>query len=590
MCSRDALDISQLGAEQTGGGGARGGRLSWPAALLLGAPLAAVLTVGCGAGGGGANGAWFVEEARPRGLVFSHESGFAGRPLLPEITGGGGALADVDGDGDLDAYLVQSGSLYPEAKTGAYSVNRLFLNDGLGRFEEAPNANGADEGGYGMGVAAGDYDNDGDVDLYVTNVGANALLRNDGNGAFANVAEAAGVADPGWGTSAAFLDLDADGDLDLFVTNYINWSMDTEINCYLGSVLTYCPPSNYRSPAQDRLFRNNGDGTFTDVSGASAISGVFGNGFGVLGGDFDADGRTDLFIANDMMADQLWLNRGAPSGALAFEEAATLWGSAMDEHGIAKAGMGVAAADIDDDGDTDVMVTNLEGQTDSFFRNEGSYFRDATGELGLGLTGRHTRWGVVLADFDNDGLLDLYEANGMVGTEAPSAGAEGLVFDEPNVLFRGTRDAGRERFEEVRPKGGVAPGLVHTSRGVAVGDVDDDGGLDLLVVNRDGPAYLLMNQAARGNWIRFEAWLDPPRRMAHGATVALTVRGVRRQADVRPEGSYLSASDPRVHFGLGEATEVADVAVRWPGATAFETFGDFKAGQTVVLRRGTGRR
>ena len=585
MCSRDVLDISHVSpTEQT----AIGGWLRRLAPLSLAAPLAA----GCGEGA--TNGAWFAEEAGARGIAFSHESGFAGRPLLPEITGGGGALADVDGDGDLDAYLVQSGSLYPEASTGAGPANRLFLNDGTGRFAEAPNANGADDRGYGMGVAAGDYDNDGDLDLYVTNVGPNALLRNDGNGAFADVAEAAGVADAGWGTSAAFLDLDADGDLDLFVTNYINWSMDTEINCYLGSVLTYCPPSNYRSPAQDRLYRNNGDGTFADASRASGISGVFGNGFGVLGGDFDADGRTDLFVANDMMADQLWLNRSGRSGALAFEEVGTLWGSAMDEHGIAKAGMGVAAADIDDDGDTDVVVTNLEGQTDSFFRNEGGYFRDSTGELGLGLTGRHTRWGVVLADFDNDGVLDLYEANGMVGTEAPSAGAEGLVFDEPNVLFRGTRGergAGAERFEEVRPKGGVAPGLVHTSRGVAVGDVDDDGGLDLLVVNRDGPAYLLMNHAAAGgNWIRFEAWLDRPRRMAYGATVALTVGGARRQADVRPEGSYLSASDPRVHFGLGDATEVADVAVRWPGATAWETFGGFKAGQTVALRRGTGRR
>ena len=552
------------------------------------ATSALLLCSGCGTKG---EDAWFADEAEPLGIVFAHQSGFAGRPMLPEITGGGGALVDVDGDGDLDAYLVQSGSLYPEARGADYPPNQLFLNDGAGRFTEVPGAGGADDRGYGMGVAVGDYDNDGDVDLYVTNVGPNALLRNDGRGKFRNVAEAAGVADPGWSTSAALLDFDADGDLDLFVTNYINWSQETEISCYLGSILTYCPPLNYRSPARDRLYRNNGDGTFRDVSRASGISDVFGNGFGVLGGDFDADGRTDLFIANDMMADQLWLNRTepGPSAAIAFEEAGTLWGAAMDEHGIAKAGMGVAAADIDDDGDTDVMVTNLEGQTDSFFRNEGTYFRDATGALGLGLTGRHTRWGVVLADFDNDGVLDLYEANGMVGTEAP---VEGLVFDEPNVLFRGTRTGAGVRFEEVLPKGGVAPGLVHTSRGVAVGDVDDDGGLDLLVVNRDGPAYLLMNQVAgsgSGNWIRFEVLLEDPPRAAYGATVQLTVGDRRRQADVRPEGSYLSASDPRVHFGLGAATEVTEVAVRWPGETAVEPFGRFAAGQTVVLRRGAGR-
>ena len=577
MCCRDGSEFSPQRRQEQTAPWARLWALAVPAVLLA-------LATGCGSRSD--NDAWFQEEAEPRGIVFAHQSGFAGRPLLPEITGGGGALVDVDGDGDLDAYLVQSGSLYPEARAGAYPANQLFLNDGTGRFAEAPDANGADDRGYGMGVAVGDYDNDGDIDLYMTNVGPNALLQNDGRGNFRNVAEAAGVSDPGWGTSAALLDLDADGDLDLFVTNYINWSHDTEISCYLGSILTYCPPSNYRAPARDRLYRNNGDGTFTDVSRESGISDVFGNGFGVLGADFNADGRTDLFIANDMMADQLWLNRSEPVGRLAFEEAATLWGSAMDEHGIAKAGMGVAAADVDDDGDTDVMVTNLEGQTDSFFRNEGTYFRDSTGELGLGLTGRHTRWGVVLVDFDNDGILDLYEANGMVGTEAP---VEGLVFDEPNVLFRGTRAASGHRFEEVLPKGGVAPTLVHTSRGVAVGDVNDDGGLDLLVVNRDGPAYLLMNQVApRGNWIRFEALLADPPRSAHGATVSLTMNGVRRQADVRPEGSYLTASDPRIHFGLGTAEQVTNVTVRWPGETAVETFGTFPAGQTVVLRQGAG--
>ena len=582
MCCQDNFEFSPEGAgEQTG-----------PAFLRLRSRCLAVLILfvaGCGPTGATGE-AWFVEEAQSRGIVFEHQSGFAGRPLLPEITAGGGALVDVDGDGDLDVYLVQSGSLHPAVRNDDYPGNKLFLNDGTGRFAEVPNANGADDRGYGMGVAAGDYDNDGDTDLYVTNMGPNALLRNDGTGTFRDVAGAAGVADPNWSTSAAFLDFDADGDLDLFVTNYINWALDIEISCYFGNVPTYCPPSNYRSPARDRLYRNNGDGTFADVSRASGISDVFGNGFGVIGGDFNADGHTDLFVANDLNPDLLWLNRRRQdvAGALVFEEVGALWGAAVDEHGIAKAGMGVAAADVDDDGDTDVMVTNIEGQTDSFFRNEGTFFRDVTGALGLGLTGRHTRWGVVLADFDNDGVLDLYEANGMVGTEAPS---ENLVFDEPNVLFRGTREAdgGNVRFEEVRPQGGVSPSLVHTSRGVAVGDVDGDGGLDLLVVNRDGPAYLLLNQVSSlGNWIRFEVVLDIPQRAAHGATVAVTVAGRRRQADVRPEGSYLTSSDPRVHFGLGEATGVSDVTVRWPGETAVEAFGDFAAGQTVVLRRGRG--
>ena len=543
-------------------------------ALLCGAGLSL-----SGCAGDDAEAPWFAEEAKARGLDFVHVSGFAGRPLLPEITGSGGALADVDGDGDLDAYLVQAGSLHP-GEASSQPGNRLFLNDG-GRFVEATNANGADDAGYGMGVAAGDYDGDGDVDLYVTNVGPNTLYRNDGSGRFEEVAAAAGVDDPAWSTSAVFADFDADGDLDLFATNYIHWAVESELNCYSGSVLTYCPPQNYDAPAQDRLYRNNGDGTFTDVSAASGISRVFGNGFGVVGADFNDDGRTDLFIANDQMVDQLWLNQGG----LRFEEAAALWGCAVDEHGLAKAGMGVAAADVDDDGDTDVMVTNITGQTDSFFRNEGVYFSDATGELGLALTGRYTRWGVVLADFDNDGRLDLYEANGMVGTEALT---KGLDFDEPNVFFRGAEGG---RFEEVRPQGGVHPPLEHTSRGVAVGDVDNDGGLDLLVVNRDGPAYLLMNQAPnRGNWVRFRVLLDDPVRDAHGATVSALVGATRVYRDVRPEGSYLASSEPIAHFGLGSETEVRDVRVRWPGSPSEETeaFGSFAAGQTAVLRRNGG--
>ena len=544
------------------------------------APALCWAVASCAPGDGG-GGVWFVDEASERGLEYAHVSGFAGQPLLPEITGSGGALVDVDGDGDLDVYLVQAGSLYDEPAETAPG-NRLFINQG-GWFVPARDANGADDSGYGMGVAAGDYDNDGDVDLYVTNVGPNVLYRNDGSGRFEDVTATAGVADAGWSTSATFTDFDLDGDLDLFFTNYIHWSRAVEMNCYSGSVLTYCPPENYNAPARDRLYRNDGDGKFTDLSVLSGIGSVFGNGFGVVAADFNGDGLPDIFIANDQMVDQLWLNRGD----LEFEEVANLWGSAVDEHGVAKAGMGVAAADVDSDGDTDVMVTNITGQTDSFFRNEGGFFTDVTGELGLALTGRYTRWGVVMADFDNDGLLDLYEANGMVGTEALT---KGLDFDEPNVLYRGT-PAGR--FEEVQPQGGVSPPLTHTSRGVAVGDVDGDGGLDLLVVNRDGPAYLLVNQvAARGNWIRFRTRLADAPRDAHGATVSALVGNTRVYRDVQPDGSYLTSSEPVVHIGLGQAGEVRDVRVRWPGSPSTETerFGTFEAGRTVVLRQGEGQR
>ncbi len=241
---------------------------------------------------------WFVDEARVRGIDFQHRSGFDGTPMLPDIVGGGVALADVDGDGDLDAYLVQSGWLPGRGEQPAPG-NQLYLNRGDGTFEEVDDIGDGADTGYGMGVAAGDYDNDGDVDLYVTNYGPNAMLRNNGDATFTNVAASAGVADPGWGSAAAFLDLDADGDLDLFLVNYLNWSPAVERDCYHGGAPTYCAPTTYAAPAPDRLFRNNGDGTFADVSVQAGLAVAYGNGLGVVGADFDRDGRMDVFVAND---------------------------------------------------------------------------------------------------------------------------------------------------------------------------------------------------------------------------------------------------------------------------------------------------
>ena len=538
---------------------------------LLGG-LLPCLVLGCGPTEPGGSPEWFRDEAGARGIDYRHISGFAGRFLIPEITGSGAALADLDGDGDLDLYIVQSGSVTSPSD----HADRIYFNGGDGRFH--PGDTPAGGNGYGMGVAAGDYDNDGDVDLYVTNVGENLLLRNDGNGGFTNVATAAGVADPGWGTSAAFLDLDLDGDLDLFVANYIQWRIEAELACYMAGVLTYCPPQNYNAPARDQLFRNNGDGTFTDVSRRAGLHLAFGNGFGVVGADYNSDGLTDVFVANDMMVNQLWLNQGG----LRFAESAMEWGCGVDASGAAKAGMGVAAADVDDDADVDILVVNLEGQTDSLYRNAGRWFDDATAEVGLNVVSRrYTRFGVVLADFDNDGRLDLYQANGAI---APVPGQTGDYFAEPNVLYRG----GEGGVFDLDPReGGTPEPLVHTSRGLAVGDVDDDGGLDLLVINRDAAPYLLMNSVpGRGNWIRFRV-LTRTGRDAHAATVSAQIDGKRQYRDVQPAGSYLSSNDPRVHFGLGAAESVTNVRVRWPGG-ATEAFGDFASRDTVVLREGAG--
>ena len=533
------------------------------------AVLAALALAGCGG-----DGPWFVEEAALRGIDFQHRSGFDGTPMLPDIVGGGAALLDVDGDGDLDAYLVQSGRLPARGEQPAPG-NRLYLNRGDGTFEEAADIGDGADAGYGMGVAAGDYDNDGDIDLYVTNTGENALLRNDGAGRFVNVAGDAGVADPGWGSAAAFLDLDADGDLDLFVVNYINWSLAVERDCYYRGAPTYCAPTTYAAPAPDKLFRNNGDGTFTDVSVEAGLAAAYGNGLGIVGADFDRDGRIDVFVANDRNVNQLWMNRGG----LRFAERAADWGSAVDEHGVAKAGMGVAAADVDDDGDSDLLVVNFEGETDSFFRNEGAWFSDRTAAVGLGATsGRHTRFGVALTDFDNDGVLDLYEANGKVDGD-PAAVPD--PFAEPNVLYRGR--SGRRIPAGGHGRRGRGAARPHQPR-----------------CRRRGCRRRRRTRHARCQSRRPRLPVDEPGdarqlgalpradgasgRDAHGATVSVSIGGRRVHRDVQPAASYFASNDPRVHFGLGDHAAVTDVAVRFPGG-ALQVFGDFAGGETWELRR-----
>jgi hypothetical protein len=525
---------------------------------------------------GQAGSAWFEEVAVARGLAFRHRSGHEGRYLLPEIMGGGAALFDMDGDGDLDVFLVQSGRVgSPPGGDG----DRLFRNDGHGFFEDVTSAAVTRAAGYGMGVAAGDYDNDGDVDLYVTALGPNTLLANDGRGAFTDVTARAGVAGDTWSTGAAWLDYDLDGDLDLFVLNYINWSESGELECFsLTGVPDYCSPRNYDAPTADTLYRNNGDGTFTDVTAAAGLLAAFGNGLGIVAGDVNGDGRPDVFVANDAMPNQLWINAGNGT----FRDEALLAGVAVDQDGSPKSGMGVDAVDLDDDGDLDLLVVNLDGESDSFFRNEGAFFVDDTARVGLRAASRRfTRFGTAFLDFDNDGWLDLYEANGRVGQQSERFSAD--PFAEPNLLFRG----GPDGFVEVAPRGGTAVDLAHSSRAATFGDVDNDGGLDILVANRDAEPYLLRNVATRGHWLLVRV-VDERGRDAFGAELAATVGGRRLRRTVRSAYSYLAANDARVHLGLGPATAAADVEVRWPDG-AREAFGSLQADRIVVLRRGEGR-
>ena len=528
---------------------------------------------------------WFTDEASRWGVDFVHQSGADGRYLLPEIMAGGVALLDVDGDGDLDLYLVQSGGLDELGQVVPNDGNILYLNEG-DRFIRSTDSGHADQG-YGVGVVVGDYDGDSDMDIYVTNVGANVLLRNDGRGRFVDVTKESGVGDDGFGTAGTFFDADNDGDQDLFLVNYIAWGIGIERQChdYGTGVRNYCDPGNYDAPAQDRLYRNNGDGTFSDITRRAGLTSVTGNGLGTVSADFNGDGLLDLFVANDKTMNQLWINQGD----LRFEDRAVEWGSATDDHGIAKAGMGIVTGDVDNDADLDVLVVNIEGETDSYFRNEGDYFVDATARVGLGSTSRrYTRFGVVLADLDNDGVLDLYEANGRV-TYTPEPEDPADVYAEPNVLYRGQEMDLGIRFG-VLPQGGLDQDVYQTSRGLALGDLNGDGSLDLIIANRDSRPNVLINQQREHEWVRVVAVDD--RGIVPHALISGRPNGSERvlTRQVQMAGSYVAAHEPAAHFGLGSATGLVDVVVLWPDGER-EAFGDLQSrGGVLQLVRGLGAR
>jgi hypothetical protein len=389
------------------------------------------------------------------------------------------------------------------------------------------------------------------------------------------------VSSSGWSTSAAFVDYDGDGALDLFVAHYLNWRPSAEVECFsLTGVPDYCSPASYDLPSAATLYHNNGDGTFADVSSRAGLLAAVGNGLGVVAGDFDGDGRIDVLVTNDRTPNHLWLNQGGGR----FREAALTMGCALDQDGLAKSGMGVDAVDVDDDGDLDLLVVNLDGESDSFFRNQGKFFVDDTASVGLRTPSRRfTRFGMALRDFDNDGYLDLYEANGRVGRQSVLYSSD--PYAEPSLLFRGLAGP---RFEEVLPRGGTRPLLVASSRAAAFGDIDNDGGIDVVVVNRDSRPFLLRNVVRpRGHWMMFRV-LEQHRRDALGAEVTMTVGSRTMRRDVVAASSYLASNDPRVHVGLGQETIVRNVMVRWPDG-ARERFGDMPADRIAVLLRGSGQ-
>jgi hypothetical protein len=549
--------------------------------------VAAALAFGAGVGLAQADGPIFDELASRVGLTFSYQNGAAGKLFIPEVMGAGAALIDYDADGDLDVVLLQGHSLAPGAPASS-GLHRLYRNELVpsGRLHFTDRTEGSGLGGttYGMGFATGDYDNDGDEDLYVTALGSNTLYRNNGDGTFSDVTAAAGVDDARWSTAAAFVDYDRDGDLDLFVANYLDFSVAGNKQCFdPAGTPDYCGPRQYR-PVPDRLFRNDGDGRFTDVSEAAGITKADGGGLGVAVGDYNRDGWLDLYVANDAMPNQLWINTGKG----AFVDDGPLSGAALNAAGNPEGSMGVALGDYDRDGDEDLFITNIVAETFAFYVNDGTAgFEDRRVAADLARpTAALTGFGADFLDYDNDGWLDLFATSGAVNIVESQRG-DPVPYKMPNVLFR---NLGGGRFADASREAGAAFQRPEVGRAAAFGDVDNDGDTDVLVTNNIGPVRLWLNQVgSRQSWLQVRLDAGERNRRGYGSLVRITAEGVKPQIRrVRTDGSYLAANDPTVHFGLGMHGGPVTVRVDWLGG-ASEEWTIAKTRQRVTLKRGTAK-
>ena len=550
---------------------------------------------------------WFVDRAAESGLDFFHVTGHAGEFHQPEIMGPGAGLVDYDNDGDLDVYLVQGGriggSATPAGVDAAGPGGRLYRNDlevaadgsRTLRFTDVTAESGIDARAFGMGVTAGDFNNDGCVDLYLTHYGPNQLYRNDCDGTFTDVSQASGTDDPAWSVPASFVDVDRDGWLDLFVGNYLIYAPERRVTCASESGLSdYCPPERYRA-APDRLYRNRGDGTFAEVTADAGLAGAFGPALGVATADFDGDGWVDLFVANDQQENQLWLNRGGER----FEDVGLMSGTALGASGALKADMGVDAGDFDNDGDEDLFMTDLTTQGSTFYVNDGAArFEEQSARAGIRAASLpHTGFGAGWFDYDNDGWLDLLAVNGLVTQNLDALGPDNpFPLQQRNQLLRNLGDG---RFEDVTDLAGPAFALSEVSRGAAFGDVDNDGDTDVVVANAEGPVRLLINEVGHDRrWLGLRLVGDPPggpRRGGERDMPGARVEFVRDGAPslwrrARADGSYASANDPRVLAGLGDAAAPPVlVRVTWPSGDVEEWTDPLPVDRYTTLVEGTGR-
>lgn len=523
----------------------------------------------------------FTDVTTESGITFKHVAS-PEKKYIVESMSGGVAFFDYDNDGDADVYLVNSLTV-DLVKSKGRTKSDLYRNDGNGKFTEVGVKAGVSDIGWGMGVATGDYNNDGFEDLYVTCLGPDHLFKNNGNGTFTNVTAKAGVSDPRWSTGASFIDYDRDGDLDLFVANYVDFDVNNlpefgqGQTCQYKSIPVQCGPRGLKG-AGDSLFRNNGNGTFTEVSKQAGVSDPDGfYGLGVMTSDFDDDGLIDIFVANDSTPNFHYRNNGDGT----FKEIGFNAGTAVNENGSEQGCMGVAAGDYDHDGKFDLFVTNFADEYNTLYRNDGrNSFTDVSYAAKVAAVSLpHVGWGTKFFDYDNDGWVDLFVANGHVYPQLPS-------YRQPRLLHRNNRDG---TFAEVSADFGAILTENRASRGVAFGDLDNDGDVDLMITDLDGSPQLLRNDNGNANnSILIKTVGVKSNRGGVGARVKVVSGDLTQMDEVRSGDSYISQSDQRLHFGLEKRTKVDLIEVRWPSGNV-DKFTNLGVNRIITIKEGQGK-
>jgi len=526
-----------------------------------------------------------VDVAAQSGLDLLNVSGGPNKDFIVDANGNGAALFDYDNDGDLDALIV-NGSTREHIAQGGDQMVALYQNDGAGHFRDVTAASGFDRRGWGSGVCIGDIDNDGNDDVYITAFGEDALWRNTGKGTFVDISRRAGIDDARWGTSCAFADYDRDGDLDLYVANYVKFdaaaipARGTTTNCRFMATDVFCGPKRLPGDA-DILYRNNGDGTFTDASAKAGVIDPGYYGFGVVFTDLTGDGWPDIYVANDSVPNLFFRNRGNGT----FVEDGLASGAALSGDGRPQAGMGVDAGDYNNDGLVDLIVTNFSHDYNTLYEaGPVGIFTDRSYAAGIAATaGPYLGWGVKFVDLDNDGRLDVFIANGHVYPEVDAHGLGTRYLQKKQVFLN---EGKRFRHATAEIGGGLL--IEKSSRGAAFGDVDNDGDVDVLVVNMNDRPTLLRNDSSPSNhWITLRLVGTKSNRDAIGARVRIDAGGRSQTTSVRGDGSYLSHSDLRAHFGLREATRLDRVEIRWPSGLV-ETATGLTANRFYVATEGSG--